>query len=84
MTDDARKELLRLFDIILQSDISICKECETPKKVWDDCLNYGAGMNYIAGTAKKNVLRNDMCMMTVIDNLKYEVLMVIIVLIYAL
>ena len=74
MTDDARKELLRIFGIILQSDISIFKECETLKKVWDDCLNHGAGMNYIVGAAKKNLLRSDVCMMTAIDNLQYEVL----------
>ena len=35
MTDQAQMELLRIFDRILQSDISIIKECKTLNKILD-------------------------------------------------
>ena len=53
MTDDAKKELLRIFDIIRQSDISIIKECNTLNVIWIDCLNREADTTYIFGTTKR-------------------------------
>ena len=53
MTDEAQKELLRIFDIILQSDISIIKECKTLNKVWVGCFNHEPCTTCVTGTAKK-------------------------------
>ena len=70
MTDEAQIELLRIFDIILQSDISIIKECKTLNKVWIECLNQQAGTTDVAGISKRNLLINDVCMMTAIQELQ--------------
>ena len=74
-TDEAQMELMRIFDIMLQSDISIIKECKTLNKVWVECLNHDADITDVAGTAKKKLLRNDECMMRAIEDLQYRVLM---------
>ena len=34
LTPSAQTELLQLFDIITQSDISIVRECDTLKNIW--------------------------------------------------
>ena len=70
MTDQAQSELLRIFDIIIQSDISIIKECKTLNKVWVDNLNQDSDKNNVAEIVKRNVLRNDMCMMDAIYELQ--------------
>ena len=74
MTDEAQMELLRIFDIILRSDISILKECKTLSKVWDECVNHEAGTTDIANTVKRSLLRHDVFMMNIIRKLQYEVL----------
>ena len=74
MTDEAQKELMRIFDIIFQSDISIIKDCKTLNKVWIEYLNRETDTADVAITVKKNLLRNDLCMMDAIDDLQYEVL----------
>ena len=70
MTDEAQKELMRIFDIILQSDISIIKECKDLKEVWVQCLHHRTGTNSVTGTT----IRNDMTMMNTIYLLQYEIL----------
>ena len=40
LTTEARSEILRSFDGILQSDISIMKNCNTLKIIWDQFVNY--------------------------------------------
>ena len=74
MTDQAQMELLSIFDIILQSDISIIKECKTLNKTWVECLNNEVGTTDVAGTVKRNLLKNDMCMMDAIEEIQYDVL----------
>ena len=74
MTDKAQIELLGIFDIILKSDISIIKECKTLNKVWTECLHHDADATYDARTVNRNLLRNDICMMTHIEQLQYMVL----------
>ena len=74
MTDEAQIELLRVFDIIIQSDVTILKECKNLNKVWIECLNREAGKTDVARTAKRNLLRNDECMMTAIHSLQFQVL----------
>ena len=67
MTDGAKIELLRIFDIILQSDIRIIKECKTMNKVWMECLNDDALRSDMAETIKRRFLRNNKCMMNTIN-----------------
>ena len=74
MTDEAHMELLRIFDIIFQSGIAIINECKTLKKVLVQCLYHGAGTNNVTGTAKRNLLTNDMSMMNIIYELRHEIL----------
>ena len=74
MTDEAQMELLRIFDIILQSDIAILKECKTMNKVWIECFHHDADTIDVIQTVKRNVLRNDVCMMYVIEDLQHVVL----------
>ena len=52
MTDEAQMELMKIFDIILQSDISIIKECKSLNKVWVDCLHCDAGTTNMPETVK--------------------------------
>ena len=40
LTTEARWEILRILDIVLQFDISIMKECNTLKAVWGQFVNY--------------------------------------------
>ena len=74
MTDEAQNELLRIFDIILQSDISILKECKTLSKIWIECLYHEEGSTDVSEIAKWHLLRNDVCMMATIKELQYDLL----------
>ena len=74
MTDEAQKELMTIFDIILQSDISIIKECKTLNKIWVEFLIHEAGTTEVVGTEQRTFLRNDVCMMAAIDDIQNEVL----------
>ena len=74
MTNEAQNEILEIFDIILQSDISIIKECKSLNKIWVEFLNHDADTIDVAGTSKRNMLRNDVCMMQAIEDLQFEVL----------
>ena len=63
LTRAAQTELLQLFDIIIQSDISILKECRTLRNVWSEFLQWRENKkNYIIKNKRENLLRNDMCM----------------------
>ena len=77
LTRAAQTELLQLFDIIIQSDISILKECTTLRNVWSEFLQYRENGNDIMTKLKrKNLLWNDECMMKHIQNLNQLVVMV--------
>ena len=67
-------EILKIFDIMLQSDIRIIKECKTLNKLWIECLNSETGTTNVARLAKRNLLRNDVCRMTAMQDVQYEVL----------
>ena len=64
LTRAAQTELLQLFDIIIQSDINILKECKTLTKIWSEFLQEKDNkINVISRFKKTNMLRNDECMM---------------------
>ena len=60
LTREARTELLQLFDIILQHDISIFQECNTLRTVWSKFLSaYKNQMSIINSAQRRNFLMND-------------------------
>ena len=63
MTNDAQKEILRIFDIIIQLDMSIIKECKTLNQVWVKCLHHDVDTTEVTEALKRNLLKNDLCMM---------------------
>ena len=75
MSDQAQMELLRIFDIILQSDIAIFKECKTLNDIWVECLNSDAETTDATRTVKRNLLMNDMCMMDTIQCVQMDLQM---------
>ena len=77
MTDEAQMEILKIFDIALQSDITAIKECKSLKIIWVECLNLDAdttGVTGVTGIEKRNLLRNGECMMATIQKLQFEML----------
>ena len=62
LTRDAQKELLHLFGIIVQCDISILKECKTLRHVWFHLITRD-GQDTISKIRNENILRNDECIM---------------------
>ena len=60
LTREAQRELLQLYDIVIQCDISILKECKTLRPVWSKFLS--ADNNQISircNTLKRTFTRND-------------------------
>ena len=66
LTRAAQTELLQLFDIIIQSDIIILKECRTLQHVWSELFQWHESKN-----KRENLLRNDMYMINSIEKLTF-------------
>ena len=73
LTREAQTELLQLFDIIMQSDISIMRECRTLRSIWSEFLRVRESRSYYYKTIRKskelNLLRNDKLVMNNISHL---------------
>ena len=64
LTSEAKIELLQLLDIIIQSDISILRECETLKTVWSKFVSADENqVNVIHNKHRRDFLQNDRIMM---------------------
>ena len=64
LTSKAKIELLQLLDIIIQSDISILRECKTLKTVWSKFVSSDGNQNgVIHNKHRRNFLMNDKTMM---------------------
>ena len=75
LTTGAREEILRIFDIILQSDISIMKECNTLSTVWDKFRNHNeSGIRDSVLREEGNILKTDVCLMRHIAQLPHALL----------
>ena len=69
LTRAAQAEILQLFDIITQNDISILKECRTLHSVWSEFLLVREyPNNAICNVRRKKLLINDECMMKMADD----------------
>ena len=75
LTRAAQTELLQLFEIIIQSDISILKECTTLKNVWSEFLQCCEDRNNMSKKKRENLLRNDACMIKNVQPLKMLVIL---------
>ena len=60
LTRDAQKELLQLFGIIVQDDVSIIKACNTLGQVWSHLITTN-DLDAISEMRNKNIVRNDEC-----------------------
>ena len=66
LTAEAQTELLQLFDVILQSDIGIIKECRTLRNIWTKFLTTWNNLeNVLLNIERTNVLYKDICMKNV-------------------
>ena len=59
LTAVVRREILGIFEIILQSDISIIRECNTLKIVWDQFVNTESDIGNCVLKQKRNLLKYD-------------------------
>ena len=74
LTRAAQTELLQLFDIIIQSDISILKECRTLCDIWLEFLHvHQDRTNVLQNMKQRNFLRNDECAMRIIHKIDMHI-----------
>ena len=74
LTQAAQTELLQLFDIIIQSDISILKECRTLQNVWSEFFQCRENRKDISKKKRENLLRNEECVIRSINLLMIHIL----------
>ena len=74
LSAEARDEILRILDIVLQSDISVIKECNTLKPIWDEFVNITDPMisHEPALRRQRNLLQTDACLISKIVTLQQE------------
>ena len=58
-------EILGIFDVMLQSDISLMKTCNTLKPIWYQFVDYPNSMNTNKPTLRlqRNLINTDACLM---------------------
>ena len=65
LTTEARREILRVLDIVLQFDISIMKGCNTLKPVWDKFVYHNeSGISDSVLRRQGNILKTDVCLIS--------------------
>ena len=75
LTRAAQVELLQLLDIIINSDISILKECRTLQNIWSAFLQVDENKNNILCNAKRrNMLNIDKCIIKENQTLELQLL----------
>ena len=75
LTRAAQTELLQLFEIIIQSDMSILKECTTVQNVWSEFSHVCEQRNIISEKKRQNLLQNDEHMLEKMNQLNHFVVM---------
>ena len=77
LTQAAQTDLLQLLDIIIQSDISILRECRTLRNVWSQFLQVvQEKVNVLSSLKRRNLLRNDECAMSIIKLLGRSIVLI--------
>ena len=75
LTPEAKVELLQLLDIIIQSDITILRECNILKNIWSKLISADRNqMNVIHNERRRNFLKNDKILMNSFYLLTYSLL----------
>ena len=76
LTTEARVEILGIFYVMLQSDISLMKTCNTLKPIWYQFINYPNSMitHEPALRLQRNLLKTDACLMSKIVILQHAIL----------
>ena len=75
LTTETRREILRILDILLKSDISIIKECNTLSNVWNKFVNHSeSGTRESVLRGQGNILKTDACLMHNILKSQYALL----------
>ena len=72
LTDQAQKELLNVFYIILQLDIRIIKECGTLNNVWVQLMTFDPEKS-VQHEERNVLLTNEECLMKTIEILQFEI-----------
>ena len=73
-TQEAQSELLQLFDIIAQLNISILRECSTLQNVWANFLTANQNqMNVIHNSRRASLLNDDELLMTEMTELNIDI-----------
>ena len=76
LTRAAQVELVHLLDIIIESDISILKECRTFQNIWSDFLQIDQNRsNVLCNLKRRNMLNIDKCIIQVIGALECQLLL---------
>ena len=74
LTTEAKIELLQLFDIVIQSDVSILRECRTLKNVWSKFVSADRNQIFVIDNARKrNFLMKDELMLSQFKRLRHIV-----------
>ena len=75
LTLTAHTELLQLFDIIIQSDITIFKECRTLQDIWSEILAqvHESRNNLIYKLKRENLQKSDECMARMVGCLSLNI-----------
>ena len=63
LTRAAQIELLQLFDVVIQKDITIVKECKTLQNIWSEFLKVKEHLNNVSNLKRNIIVMNDICMM---------------------
>ena len=73
VTAVARREILEIFEIILQSDISIMKECNTLIIIWDQFVNTESDIGNCVLKQKRNLLKYDAYLLDTIRSILSDI-----------
>ena len=75
MTAEARWEILRVLGIMLQSDISFIKTCNTLRPIWDQFVNYtNSRISHDSVRSRQtNLLKTDACLASKLLVLKQQI-----------
>ena len=70
LTRAAQAELLQLYDITIQSDVNISRECRTLRSIWSEFLSVREHRSdAICNIRRRNMVMNDECIMKMADHI---------------
>ena len=68
LTREAQRELLKLLETAIEHNIAILNECNTLRKVWSQFIKSDLNIKHLTHIMiKRNIIRNDLCMIAHAD-----------------